>query len=315
MAIAAVLPAPAEEITWARVDHVAGGPDAVAAGPSGPVDDHETGVVRGATEVGQQSVGVRHVGGPDEHRCPRDHPAVGEPDTGQPVGLDHQRDDLASDDLDAPRSEPVAVRGRHGVGVREEDDVLGPLADQQGVLDRTGLGAQDTDRLVTHLPAVTVGTVQQVAAPPLPDSGEVRQSIVDTRRHQDPSRTQHTAAGQADGEPGLDADGPVRHQVDAVPGHLGPAGSEQVGRGHAVAGQESLHVRRGRVAGLSSVDDRDPAPGPAEHQGCAQAGRATTDDDHVVNFRLNGDHLRSGEFARGRERDNFRCRFRERLVG
>ena len=57
--------------------------------------------------------------------------------------------------------------------VREEDDVVGPLAHEQGVLDGVRRAAEDAERLVAHLVAVAVGAVEQVASPPLAQPGNV----------------------------------------------------------------------------------------------------------------------------------------------
>ena len=41
--------------------------------------------------------------------------------------------------------------------MNEEDDVLGPLSDEQRMRDRTRVGAEHAERLVAHLPAVAYG--------------------------------------------------------------------------------------------------------------------------------------------------------------
>ena len=84
----------------ARIDHVAGGPDTEGAGPAGGIDGDEAGLIDRTAQLAEQTVCVRQVAGPDEHRCPRDHPTVRQLDTGQPVGLDHQPSDLAGNDPD-----------------------------------------------------------------------------------------------------------------------------------------------------------------------------------------------------------------------
>lgn len=146
----------------------------------------------------------------------------------------------------------------------EEDDVVGPLPYQLGVLDGAGLSAQDSQRLVADLPAMAVRAVQQVAAPALVDPRHVRQLVADTGGDQDPSRSEDGAAGEADEESRLDAEHPVLDQVDAVARHLGPAGFQQLPGGHPVAGQEALHVRRrcvARRAALAAVGPGSGMPG------------------------------------------------------
>ena len=59
------------------------------------------------------------------------------------------------------------------VGVREEDDVVRPLAEQMRVVDGAGAGADDADRLVADLPAVAVGAVEEVSAPALAGARDV----------------------------------------------------------------------------------------------------------------------------------------------
>jgi hypothetical protein len=78
--------------------------------------------------------------------------------------------------LTAPGSSPshAALFGWHQIiSVDEEDDIAGPLPDQEGVLHRAGQSAQHPERLVAHFPAVAVRAVQQVLTPPLADPGNV----------------------------------------------------------------------------------------------------------------------------------------------
>ena len=192
MAIAAADPAPAEVITWARgIDHVAGGPDPEGAGPAGVVDDDEATLVDLAAQTGEQTIGVRHVAGPDEHGVSPNHLATAQLDTGQPVFLDLEPCHLAADDPN-PASVQLDAFGRGQViGVDEEDDVVRPLADEECVLDRAWQGAENADRLVSDLPPVAVRAVQQIPAPPLADPGDLRQLVVDTGRNQDTPAPQH----------------------------------------------------------------------------------------------------------------------------
>ena len=52
--------------------------------------------------------------------------------------------------------------------------------------------------------------------------------------------------------------------------------------GQTVGAEETLHVRRGRVARLAGVDDGDPAAGASEHERGGEAGGTAADHDHVV---------------------------------
>jgi hypothetical protein len=154
------------------------------------------------------------------------------------------------------------------------------------MFDGAGPGAEDADRLVANLPAVAIRTVQEIPPPPLANAGDLGQLVVDPGRGEDPPRLQCAAAGDADDErrvePRLDRDHPVLDQLDAVAGHLDPARGQEVGRRHAVAGQESLHVSGRSVAWFAGVDHGDPAPRPAEHERRTQAGSAAADHHHVI---------------------------------
>ncbi len=77
----------------------------------------------------------------DEHRCSLDHLTVGQLDTPQAVVLHHQPCYLAIDP-DSARPQLVPLGGGQFIGVDEEDDVVGPLPYQEGVLHRAGLGAE-----------------------------------------------------------------------------------------------------------------------------------------------------------------------------
>ena len=136
MATAAADPAPAEVITCARGS--AALPAAQTPGtlvsPSA-VHQREPRLVPLAAQAGEQAVGVGDGGGPDEYRGPRDYPAVGERDAGQLVVLDDQPGDLTGDDRDPPAVQLAPLGRGQLAGAGEEDDIGGPLPDQQGVLD------------------------------------------------------------------------------------------------------------------------------------------------------------------------------------
>jgi len=77
----------------------------------------------------------------------------------------------------------------------------------------------------------------------------------------------------------------IDHGVDqaaAIAGNLDPAGRDQVVGWHAILGQEAMHVRGRRVAGPTRVNHNHRAPGPCQHQGHTQAGRAATNHHDVV---------------------------------
>ena len=119
----------------ARIDHIAGGPDTGGAGPAGGIDRDEAGLVDLTAKAGEQTIGVRHVARPDEHRRPRDHLTIGQLDTGQPVVLDHQPCDLAANDPHPACLELDLFGCGQVIGVNEERHVVGPLPDQLRMLD------------------------------------------------------------------------------------------------------------------------------------------------------------------------------------
>ncbi len=69
--------------------------------------------------------------------------------------------------------------------VDEEDDVVGPLPEQERVLDGVGRAAEHAEPLVADLVAVAVGAVQQVAAPALADAGDVGELVAEPGGDQD----------------------------------------------------------------------------------------------------------------------------------
>jgi hypothetical protein len=75
------------------------------------------------------------VGGPDEHRGTRDHPAIGELGAGQLVVFDNRPGNLTGHDQDPPAVQLALLGQRQITGAGEKDDIVGPLPDQEGVLD------------------------------------------------------------------------------------------------------------------------------------------------------------------------------------
>jgi hypothetical protein len=129
---------------------------------------------------------------------------------------------------------------------------------------------------------MAVRAVEQVPPPSLPDAGDVGQFVAQSGGYQDPASPQSRSAGEPDVEARFDADHGVVDQAAAIAGHLGPAGRDQVVGWHAIPGQEAMHVRGRRVAGHAGVHHGHRTPGPCQHHGRAQAGRAATDHHDVV---------------------------------
>ena len=117
-------------------------------------------------------------------------------------------------------------------------------------------------------------------------------------------------------KPGSMSSDAVVDDLDAVAGDLGPAGGEQLGWRHPVAGQEPLHVGGRGVAWRAGVDHGDPASRPSEHQGGAQAGGSAADDHHVEVLVVRSwcDTSWPPLCTRRRATDNVCCCFRESVL-
>jgi hypothetical protein len=109
---------------------------------------------------------------------------------------------------------------------------------------------------------MAIRAVQQVPPPSLPDAGNVRQIVAQSGGYQDPAGTQWRAVGELDIEAGFDADHGVVDQVAAIAGQLRSAGRQELAWGHAIPGQEAVHVCRRRVAGRPGIDHDHRAPCP-----------------------------------------------------
>ena len=202
--------------------------------------------------------------------------------------------------------------GGERIGVGEEDDVVRPLPDQEGVLHCSRIRAEDAERLVANLPAVAVRAVQEIAPPPLADAGDVGQLVAEAGGDQDPPRVQDSAAREANREARLDPGDVILDQLDAVAGRFGPAGGQEFGRRHPVPRKETLHVSCRRVPRRSGIDDGDPAACAAEHERRTQAGRAAADHHHVKVVFVVFVHVSSLRVAA--RFSKVCCRFRESLI-
>lgn len=158
------------------------------------------------------------------------------------VVLDDQPGDASVDDPDASRLELCGLGRRRLLGVGDVDDVLGPLADELGVEDGTRVGAEHGEGLIANLPAVAIGTVQEVLSPSLTDAGDVRELVARSGGYEDAAGRELCAVAEADGEAGVDAHHDVVDDLDAVAGDLGSPCREQVAGWHAVAGEVALHM-------------------------------------------------------------------------
>ena len=141
--------------------------------------------------------------------------------------------------------------------VGEEDDVVRPLPQELRVVDGAGIGSEDADRLVAHLPAVAVRAVQNVASPPLASPGMSGRSS-GAGRQQEPSRPHRRPPASRSVKPARSRR-LVFDDLDAVAVTSARA-AEEIGRRNPVPRQESLHVCGGSVPRRSGVDDDDAAP-------------------------------------------------------
>jgi hypothetical protein len=147
----------------ARVDGVAGGPQTGDGGGTCGGDGDPAVGVGGAAQLGQQSV-VGDELWPDEQRGPANDSNVGGRDPDQPIVLNDKAGDGRVDDADRTGNELFSLVHSHGVAVGEQDHVVGPLPQQVSVRDGFRRSTEDAERLVAHLVAVAVRTVQQVPA-------------------------------------------------------------------------------------------------------------------------------------------------------
>ena len=128
-AMAAAEPAPAAVMTWAR-----GSTTFPAAQTPGtlvrPVVSATTQPSSStcAAEADEQAV-VRDEAWRHEHRVPGDDAAVVQLDAAEAVVLDDEAGRPAFDDADGAGDQLGSLRGGEGVGWREVDHVVGPLAD------------------------------------------------------------------------------------------------------------------------------------------------------------------------------------------
>ncbi len=164
---------------------------------------HPGGVrLRGEAQPGEHAGAGLH---PGRHHqgVERDERAVREADARDAVPGDLERHHLPLRHAHAAGGEPGGVvRGRRR-GVGEERDVAAEPAEQEGLVHRHGAAGEDADAAVADLPAVAVGAVEDVAAPPLADAGDVRQPVGEPARHQQAARAGGAAVVEGDDEAGV----------------------------------------------------------------------------------------------------------------
>jgi hypothetical protein len=315
IAIAAADPSPAAVITCARVARVPGGPDAGDARTAGGIDADEARLVDRTADCGDQGLVARPKRRPAEDCGSWNRATVREPDGAQAIALDRELCHEAVDDRDLAGGERRALVRSEVVRVHEEGHVVRPLAEKVRVLDGPGPDAEHSDRLVANLPAVAVRAVEEVAAPALPRACELRKLVDGARREQNPAGREAASARECERETPLDADDAVLDELDPVAAHLRPPRREQIGRRHAVATEEAVHVRGRCVARGAGVDDGDASARPAEHERRAEAGRTAADHHDVVGRCLHGLDLARERAGRASAVDLFGTGCRASRIG
>ena len=281
IAIAAAEPSPAAVMTWARglVALPAAQMPGTLVAPVASTWTHP--VSRTAQPRFHEQRVVGSEPRPDEHGGAWDDATACDDDAGEAVVVDGEADHGFVDNADGTGHELFTLGGGQGGAVGEEHNVVGPLSDDVGVGEGLrggrGVAGENADGLVAYLVAVAVGAMQQVAAPPLTDAGDVRDLVAQPRGHQDAPRAQRRAVLEGDVEPsqgmsaGLGAlgdggDGPG-HEVASVAGDLRASGREQLAGRDAIGPEETLHVCCRGVSRLAGVDHSDVAAGAGEDQG------------------------------------------------
>ena len=87
-------------------------------------------------------------------------------------------------DADSPRGQLPALGCRKASGRRDVDEVVKSLANDLGVADHRGRAAEDGELPVSHLEAVAVGAMQDVARPAVAKARNVGDLVAQARRHE-----------------------------------------------------------------------------------------------------------------------------------
>ena len=159
------------------------------------------------------------------------------------------------------------------------------LAPQQRLVHGFWSAAQDTKWLVADLVTVAIRTMEHVASPPFPHTREVRQLVRESRRDQQSARGHGAPVVQSYAETvdgGLHPTNGGRDNPRAISEHLGAPHRQQFSGRHAVARQEIVHVRGGRVTRVARIHNNDSAARPGQHDRRAETGCAATDNRHIV---------------------------------
>ena len=207
--------------------------------------------------------------GRDHDGLAREHRAGGQPQPDQRVASARTSGGVPSA-TDADGAQPLESSSGGSAPSCTTDHVVGQLAEQQRLVRGHRRGREDDDGLVAHLPAVAVGAVQDVAAPPLGQAGHVGQLVAD------PGGDEH-AARPTSRPPSVVTRKPVGRRrtapTDAVGEPARRTAPPRRGRSRAaraagaLPAQVVVRVARGGVARAAGVDRRAPTagtgPGPS----------------------------------------------------
>ena len=183
-----------------------------------------------------------------------------------------QRDDGRLDDRDAEclhSRELIRIEAVRTVA--EQDDVVGPLAQQDGEVFAAAAGGEDGEPLVAVLEAVAVRAGVRAGPPDLGEAWNIGQ-LVEHAGGEEQGPRQVRAAGRGDADGAVERLGFLdlgRHDLDAVAAEFCPAAGAQVGRIEAVVAEHAVHLVRGVVARPGAVE----RPGRVGERGRARARR------------------------------------------
>jgi len=160
-----------------------------------------------------------------------------------------------------------------------------PLPDDQRVLDCQWRAAEHGELPISDLEAMAVRAVKDVSTPAIPESGNVRDLVAKTRRHQQPARADEAPVAQRNAE----ARRPLLHDVcnrvgedrAAVSSDLVAPDRKEFPGWQPVPREEPVHVRGGVVARHPRVDHQDTSAGACQDKRCREPGGATSNHDHI----------------------------------
>ena len=144
----------------------------------------------------------------------------------------------------------------------------------------------DGERTVTHLPPVTVGTVEHARPPQLGHAFDIREAVPHAVCEQQPAAGDTASIPEIQLEPtvgkaaggarrnGAELDRRIRHE-------LLTAEPSQVRRRGAVTREKPVHLLGHGVGRRIGIEDEHPPPHPSQHERRAQARRARPHNEDI----------------------------------